>query len=103
MNHRLTLRRRALQILAGPCRTHDAYYGFPIERQEAERAQSRHPALDGAVYHADSGIPTLGCVLKWAAAVGLIAALFLVVLMTEVQPFVDHMRPVSADIERRVG
>lgn len=99
---RLTLRRRACRLIAGPSMSNADYYGRKIKRQlDAQR--DRHPSLDGAVNHSPSGIPTLGCVIAWAAAFAVVAVLFGSLLLIYIEPIAEHSRPVSVEIEQRVG
>ncbi len=70
---------------------------------EFSAQRDRHPSLDGAVNHSPSGIPTLGCVIAWAAAFAVVAVLFGSLLLIYIEPIAEHSRPVSVEIEQRVG
>ena len=94
MSPRLALK-RPCRTIAGPSHTDADYYNRKIKRQLDEQ-RDRHPSLDGAVNHSPSGIPTLGCVLMWAAAFAVVAVLLGSLLLI-------YIEPVSVEIEQRVG
>lgn len=103
MSPRLALK-RLCRTSAGTSYTDADYYNRKIKRQlEAQKRRERHQALDGAVNQSLSGIPTLGCVLMWMAALSVAAVLFGSLLLIYVEPIAEHGRPVSVEIEERVG
>ena len=96
VNPRLTLLRRACRFVAGPSMSDADYYGRKIRRElDAQQRREREASKDW---------PTIGDFLWLGVCV--IAGIFLGYLVAQwliVSHQVDVPRPVSADIERRVG
>lgn len=90
-NPRLTLRRRACRFIAGPSMSNADYYGRKIKRSDRE-AMKTVPTIGDFLW--------LGVCVMAGIGIGYLIAAYIVAMSPEA---FEPARPVSVDIERRVG
>ena len=97
-NPRLTLRRRACRFIAGPSMTESDHYNRKIERQLNSQKRRDREAM--------KTVPTIGdflwlgvCVMA-GIGIGYLIAAYIVAMSPDA---FEPARPVSVEIERRVG
>ena len=90
-NPRLTLRRRACRFIAGPSMSNADYYGRKIKRSDRE-AMKTVPTIGDFLW--------LGVCVMAGIGIGYLIAAYIVAMSPEA---FEPARPVSVEIERRVG